>query len=655
MASLGTLTLDLVAKIGGFTGAMDKAARSSQKTARQIARDQERTRAQFKKTMSAVKQVALGIAAGFSVSKITSGIKSLTSAGSDLSETINKGAVVLGDSFKLVDEFSNNAAKSLGQTKKEAIDAASTFGIFGKSAGLSGKELANFSIKFTKLASDFASFHNTSPQDAIVAIGAALRGESEPIRRYGILLDDASLRQAALEKGIVSTTKNALTPQQKVLAASELIWRQSVDAQGDFARTSDGLANKQRILNAEIENSKAVIGQELLPVMSDLYDVFLKLATNEKIIQFFRDTAKGWSFLLGGKDENERKLNQLEEIGGKIRFLAEEQKNLNNIIIRQQQLQAMDSPLFDADKLENTRMLYAAIGEEIKALAGKSAEIGGGGDKAGTGTGRKAGTVGISNEQKKNLESYYKGWQEYDFEATKNIYENKQKLLIDQMAVIDESLAYIKDAANEEMRIDQEIADNKKMLLDEEKRMRMEAVAVAAYSFDRMASLARDYGNDQTALYKSLFIASKTFSIAEASLNMWQAISEAGTLPFPANLGAMAIVGAEMANIISNIMAIGMAHDGISSVPETGTWLLKKGERVTTAETSQKLDNTLNRINSNSSMSTGSINSGSISKEIHLHNHYDGPVFLNRSHIKDTTRMFMDEIEKETTRRGAVA
>ena len=40
----------------------------------------------------------------------------------------------------------------------------------------------------------------------------------------------------------------------------------------------------------------------------------------------------------------------------------------------------------------------------------------------------------------------------------------------------------------------------------------------------------------------------------------------------------------------------GMAHDGIDSVPETGTWLLQKGERVTTAETSAKLDRTLDRF-----------------------------------------------------------
>jgi hypothetical protein len=51
-----------------------------------------------------------------------------------------------------------------------------------------------------------------------------------------------------------------------------------------------------------------------------------------------------------------------------------------------------------------------------------------------------------------------------------------------------------------------------------------------------------------------------------------------------------------------------MAHDGIDSVPQTGTWLLQKGERVTTAQTSAKLDKTLNNISSPSNMGSTTVN-----------------------------------------------
>ena len=230
---------------------------------------------------------AVGAAAGAMAIKI--GVDAVKAA-SDLSETISKVGVLFGDTAQDIEKFADGAASSLGQTKQQALDAAATFATFGKSAGLSGKDLSKFSIDFVKLSSDLASFNNTSPEEAINAIGSALRGEAEPLRRYGVLLDDASLRQAALELGIISTTKNALTPQQKVLAAQALIYKQTGAAQGDFERTSDGLANKTRILTAQLENAKTTIGTALLPVVLELATLF-----SEKVIPIVQKVADAFS------------------------------------------------------------------------------------------------------------------------------------------------------------------------------------------------------------------------------------------------------------------------------------------------------------------------------------------------------------------------
>ena len=199
------------------------------------------------------------------------------SAAADLAEEISKSEILFGDASKAVEEFAAKAAKNLGQSKKDALEAAGTFAIFGKSAGLSGGDLVNFSTDFTTLASDLASFFNTSPEEAVQAIGAALRGESEPIRRFGVLLNEATLKQKALELGLIKNTKQALTPQQKVLAAQAAIYEQTADAQGDFQRTSGGLANQQRILKAQLDNVVAEIGTKLLPIVT-------------KIATFFNDT-----------------------------------------------------------------------------------------------------------------------------------------------------------------------------------------------------------------------------------------------------------------------------------------------------------------------------------------------------------------------------
>src|SRR3954469_9653175 len=192
--------------------------------------------------------------------------KGAVSGASDLAEAGNKLQVLFGSSTSQIVEWAKGAATGMGLSQLAAEDAAATFGVFAKSAGLAGAQAAGFSTKMVGLAGDLASFYNTSPADAIEAIGAALGGESEPIRRYGILLDDATLRQRALTLGIVATTTQALTPQQRVLAAQAEIMAQSSAAQGDFARTSGGLANQQRILAAEFANVQAQIGEKLLPV-----------------------------------------------------------------------------------------------------------------------------------------------------------------------------------------------------------------------------------------------------------------------------------------------------------------------------------------------------------------------------------------------------
>jgi hypothetical protein len=214
---------------------------------------------------------ALG--AGFAAVEIGTFFRDAVNAASDLSEAGNKLQVLYGSATNQVVKWAQGAATALGMSTLEAENAAATFGVFAKSAGLAGGSAAQFSEKMVGLAADMASFYNTSPADAIEAIGAALRGETEPIRKYGVLIDDASTRQEALRLGIISTTKNALTPQQRVLAVQSLIMRQTSAAQGDFARTSGGLANQQRILSAQFENTKAALGAGLLPLMTALVRV----------------------------------------------------------------------------------------------------------------------------------------------------------------------------------------------------------------------------------------------------------------------------------------------------------------------------------------------------------------------------------------------
>ena len=240
---------------------------------RAASRNADGTRGAFDKvglSMSRLAKLAGGLALG---AGLVAGTKALagfavqaTAAASDLSEVKAANEQVFG--AKAAGELSawaTSAATALGQTQTQALDAARTFGVFGQAAGLTDTALSGFSMELATLATDLASFSNTTPEEAVEALGAALRGESEPMRRYGVLLDDATLKARAAAMGIYDGS-GALTQQQRVLAAHAEILAQTNLQQGDFARTSGGMANQLRVTTAVWGDVKAAAGAALVPL-----------------------------------------------------------------------------------------------------------------------------------------------------------------------------------------------------------------------------------------------------------------------------------------------------------------------------------------------------------------------------------------------------
>jgi hypothetical protein len=228
------------------------------------------------------KAAAGGLMAGFgkAVPLLGAGIAALGIGdliGNALSDGANYeqafGAVedVFQDAAASILRFSKTSAKQLGLSATAALVGAKDFGIFGRAAGLTGEDLADFSTDLLSLGSDLAAFGNTSPEEAVIALSAGLRGESEPLRRYGVLLDDAKLKARALELGIYDGN-GALNSQQKILAAQAEIFAQTGIQQGQFARESDTLAAKQAILAASWADISMKLGTAFLPVAQEVVE-----------------------------------------------------------------------------------------------------------------------------------------------------------------------------------------------------------------------------------------------------------------------------------------------------------------------------------------------------------------------------------------------
>lgn len=175
-----------------------------------------------------------------------------------------------GDSAKIVQDYAKTAAYSAGLSETAALQAAKGFGAFAGAAGLAGDDAAKFATGMVQAAGDLGSFYDLPTGDAMAAIQSGLRGQFEPLRRFNILIDDATLRQRALAMGMIETTKQALTPQQKALAAQVEIMAQMGPASGDFVKYADTYGNAVKTVGALFEDMKTRLGQQLLPVLADL-------------------------------------------------------------------------------------------------------------------------------------------------------------------------------------------------------------------------------------------------------------------------------------------------------------------------------------------------------------------------------------------------
>jgi hypothetical protein len=216
---------------------------------------------------------------GVGTSTVVRGLQSAVMAASALSESIAKSDTVFGGNAKAIEEWSKTTAKSLGVSQQAALEAAGTYGNLFRAFGISEGESAKMSQSLVTLAADLASFNNVPIEDSILALRSGLSGETEPLKRFGIAINEVRLKEEALRLGLITTTKGTLPQAIKTQAAYALILKDSALAQGDVERTSDGLANQLKFVTAGLEDAKAGFGEALLPAALSVVTAF-----NDKVL-----------------------------------------------------------------------------------------------------------------------------------------------------------------------------------------------------------------------------------------------------------------------------------------------------------------------------------------------------------------------------------
>lgn len=195
---------------------------------------------------------------------------------SALNEQISAADVVFERNASVIQAWSKTTADGFGVARADALAAATGFFNFTANAGVAADEATGMSTSLVELAADLASFHDEDPTDMLERLQSGLAGEVEPLRRFGIDLSAASVKAKALELGLADAN-GEISRASKVQATYALLLQQSSRQQGDFARTSEDVANKQRRVEAQATDAAAAFGTALLPAKIKVLDAATRL------------------------------------------------------------------------------------------------------------------------------------------------------------------------------------------------------------------------------------------------------------------------------------------------------------------------------------------------------------------------------------------
>lgn len=191
---------------------------------------------------------------------------------SDLNETLSKSATLFGDQAGAIESWGDTAARTVGLSKEAAIGAAAGFGDMFMQLGFVNTEAAEMSKSVVQAAADLGSFSNLETADVADRIAAAFRGEYDSLQAVIPNINAARVESEALA-ATGKTVATELTAQEKAAAVLAIVQADGARAMGDFARTSDGAANQQKILTAQMEDQQAKLGGLLLPAWTGFLGV----------------------------------------------------------------------------------------------------------------------------------------------------------------------------------------------------------------------------------------------------------------------------------------------------------------------------------------------------------------------------------------------
>lgn len=187
---------------------------------------------------------------------------------SDMEETLNKVNVSFGKNADTVLEWSKGSIKSMGLAQASALEATALFGDFATGMGLTKEEATGMSMNLTQLGADLSSFKNIPVDQAMTALKGVFTGETESLKGLGVVMTQTNLEAFALSQGIQTNIKD-MTEAEKINLRYAFVMNATQNAQGDFARTSEGSANQMKIFQQTLIELGTQFGSIMLPLFTE--------------------------------------------------------------------------------------------------------------------------------------------------------------------------------------------------------------------------------------------------------------------------------------------------------------------------------------------------------------------------------------------------
>lgn len=243
------------------------------------------------------------VAAGAAFAAVSAGIVASIREAANVEEIESKFEAVFRNLSDETREWSETTADAVNRSAISLREYASTLQDTFVPLGFAREEAAALSRQVTELGIDLASFNNQAEPETIDLLTSALVGNHEAVRRFGVVITEATLQQELMNMGIRDGA-DAATQQERAQARLNIILASTADAQGDAARTADSMTNRYRGFTSEVRDSAVAIGVSFMPAAEDALNFFDDILPKiEAVGVALGDTASAFTNFFEGFDD----------------------------------------------------------------------------------------------------------------------------------------------------------------------------------------------------------------------------------------------------------------------------------------------------------------------------------------------------------------